>query len=92
MFMALCNFFPELWLSPHGPLEAFDIFQQTGFSKTPKGPLFTISKTLHFLRIRNSADFRRSRLLSFVSSANKVKLITSKTVHGKVTNEYEKKT
>ena len=41
----------------------FDILQQTGFSKSP----FSTLKTLRFLSLRYSADFRRCRLLlSFV--------------------------
>ena len=41
----------------------FDILQQTGFSKSTKGPQFTILKTLRCLSLRYSADFRRSRLV-----------------------------
>ena len=49
--------------SPNGPFIFFLIFQQTGVSKSPKGPLFTILKTWRFLRLRYSADFGRSRLV-----------------------------
>ena len=45
------------------PFNLFDILQQTGFSKSPKGPPFTGLKTLRFLSLRYSADFRRSRLV-----------------------------
>ena len=34
------------------------------FSKNPKGPPFTISKSLSFLSLRYGADFRRSRLVT----------------------------
>ena len=39
------------------------ILQQAGFSESPKGRPFTILKTLRFLSLRYSADFRRSRLV-----------------------------
>ena len=45
-------------------LHFFDILQQTGFSKSPKSPPFTILKTLRFLSLGYSADFRRSRLVN----------------------------
>ena len=45
------------------PLHFFDILQQTGLSKSPKGPSFYNLKTLRFLSLRYSADFRRSRLV-----------------------------
>ena len=54
----------QIFLSPKGPpFEFYDILQQTGFSKSLKGPPFTILKTLRFLSLRYSADFRRSRLV-----------------------------
>ena len=40
----------------------FDIMHQTGFSKSPKSPPFTIKK-LRFLSLGYGADFRRSRLI-----------------------------
>ena len=42
----------------------FDILQQTGFSKSPEGPPFTGLKSLRFLNLRYTADFRRPRLCS----------------------------
>ena len=45
------------------PFNLFDILQQTGFSKSSKGPPFTGLKTLRFLSLRYSADFRRSHLV-----------------------------
>ena len=45
-------------------LNFFDILQQTGFSKSRKGPPLTnFKKNCAFLSIRYSADFRRSRLV-----------------------------
>ena len=62
----------KICLSPKGlPFNLFDILQQTGFSKSPKGPPFTGLKTLRFLSLRYSADFRRSRLVCFLSVAYK---------------------
>ena len=53
-------------MSPKGPFNDpfnfFDILQQTGFSK---GPPFTILKTLRFLSLRYSADFRRYRFVFY---------------------------
>ena len=43
-------------------LQFFNILQQAGVSKSPKGPSFTVLKTLRIFRIRYSADFARSRL------------------------------
>ena len=51
------------FVSKGSPLHFFDILQKTGFSKNPKGALFTVLKTLRFLSLRYSADFRRSRLV-----------------------------
>ena len=45
------------------PFNLFDILQQTGFSKSSKGPPSTGLKTLRFLSLRYSADFRRSLLV-----------------------------
>ena len=39
--------------------------EQTGVSKSPKGPPFRILKTLRFLSLRYSADFGRSWLVLF---------------------------
>ena len=39
-------------------LHFFDILQQSGFSKSRKGPPFHILKTLRFLSLRYSADVR----------------------------------
>ena len=50
----------------------FDILQQTGLSKSPKGPRFYRFK--NFLSLRYSADFRRSRL---VFSSKSVSLVSS---------------
>ena len=41
----------------------FSYLQQTGVSKSPKGPPFTILKTLRFLSLRYSEDFGRSRFV-----------------------------
>ena len=46
-------------------LQLFDILKQTGFSKSRKGPPFTILKPLRFLSLRYSANFRCSRLVVF---------------------------
>ena len=55
----------EFFVSKGSPFNLFDILQQTGFSKSPKGPPFTGLKTLRFLSLRYSTDFRRSRLVRF---------------------------
>ena len=59
--------FSKISLSPKGPPRGpicFDILQQTGVSKSPKSAsLFKILKTLRFLSLRYSADFRHSRLV-----------------------------
>ena len=47
------------------PFKFFDILKQTEVSKSTKGPPFTILKTLRFLSLRYSADYRRPRLVSF---------------------------
>ena len=53
------------FLCPKGPpFNLFDILQQTGFSKIPKGPPFTGLKTLRFLSLRYSSDLRRFRLVT----------------------------
>ena len=52
-------------MSPKALLHFFDILQQTGFSESRNRPPFTILKTLRFLSLRYSADFRRSRLVFF---------------------------
>ena len=50
--------------APNGtPSILFLIFQQTGVSKIPNDPLFTILKTARFLSLRHSADFGCSRLV-----------------------------
>ena len=46
-----------------GPPSIYDVLQHTGFSKNPKVSPFIILKTLRFLSLRYSADFRRSRLV-----------------------------
>ena len=51
------------FVSERSLFKFFDILQKTGFSKTPKGPPFTGLKTLRFLSLRYSDDFRRSRLV-----------------------------
>ena len=66
IFLALCDFFSKIFLSPKGPpFKFFDILQQTGFSESRKGPPFNkFLKKCAFLSLRYSADFRRSRLVS----------------------------
>ena len=56
-------FFEIFFVAKGSPFKFFDILQQTRFSKSRKGPPFTILKTLRFLSLRYSADFRRSRLV-----------------------------
>ena len=61
--MLIFCFFEIFFRNPKGPsFFFFDILQQTGFSKSPKGlPSFT---TLKALRLGYSADLRRcSRLV-----------------------------
>ena len=48
-------------MSPKG--SPFHTLEQTGVSKSPKDPPFTILKTSRFLSLRDSADFGRSRLV-----------------------------
>ena len=62
-FSFFCFYRKFFNVSKVSPFEFFDILQQTGFSKSPKGPSFTILKTLGFLSLRYCADFRRSRLV-----------------------------
>ena len=57
-------FFEICFVSKGSPLNFFDILQQTGFSKSRKGPPLTnFLKKCAFLSLRYSADFRRSRLV-----------------------------
>ena len=57
----LCfNFFN---VSKGSPFQFSDILQQTGFSKTRKGPPLTSLKTLRFLSLKYSADISCSRLV-----------------------------
>ena len=59
------SFFRKFFIISEGsPFQFFDILQQTGLSKSWKGPPFTISKPLHFLSFGYSADFRSSRLFN----------------------------
>ena len=67
------HFFSEIekkskfFLSSKGPpFNLFDILNQTGFSKNPNDPPFTSLKTMRFLSLGYSADFRRSRLVKSV--------------------------
>ena len=59
-------FFEIVSISKGSPFKFFDILQQSEVSKSPKGPPFTIFKTLRFLSVRYSADFRRSRLVLYI--------------------------
>ena len=63
IFSAVCDFFSIFFVSKGPPFIFFDILQQSGFSKSPKGPPFTGLKTLRFLSLRYSTDFRRCRLV-----------------------------
>ena len=48
-------------MSPKG--SRFHTLEQTGVSKSPTGPPFTLLKTSRFLSLRYSADFGHSRLV-----------------------------
>ena len=62
-FSALCDFVFDFFCHQRVSFKFFDYLQQTGFSKSSKGPPFTIVKTLRFLSLRYTADFRRCRLV-----------------------------
>ena len=64
LFSALCDF-SKFLLSPKGPPSLFWYFSTDWIFKTPKRSPFTILKTLRFLSLRYSADFRRSRLVYY---------------------------
>ena len=53
-----------LGLHQRVPLQFFSSFATNWSFKKPKGPPFTISKTLRFLSLRYGADFGRFRLVS----------------------------
>ena len=55
--------FRILFVSKGFPFNLFDILHQSGFSKARRVPLLTSLKTLRFLSLRYSADFRRSRFV-----------------------------
>ena len=59
------NFFIFFKCLQRVPLNFFDILQQTGFSKSRKGPPCNRFKKCAFLSLGYSADFRRSSLVNF---------------------------
>ena len=69
-FVFFSKIFPKSFIyflnvSKGSPLNFFDILQQTGFSKSRKGPPFNkLFSKCAFLSLRYSADFRRFRLVS----------------------------
>ena len=75
-FSALSSFFAKLFMSPKGPPSSFLNFATECMLINPKGSFFERKKfknfkffskknVLRFLSPRNSADFRRSRLVFF---------------------------
>ena len=74
-FSALCDFFSKFFCRQRVPLQVFLIFcSKLKFQKAQRVSPSTILKTLHFLSLRYSADFRRSRLVSFKGAITKTVL------------------